>query len=102
MATVHVDWRAKKKSNAAIGLWRMFPRCWEKEPGSRISVSKVLDLLGFLWVLNQLRWALSIDSLYGTSPQQRSGASYNLEKVSIQEQDQSSQDRIDELDKGCR
>ena len=38
----------EKKSNVATGLWRTFPRCWEKEPDSRISVSKVLDLLRYL------------------------------------------------------
>ena len=38
----------ERKSTSATGLWRMFPRCWEKEPDSRISVSQVLDLLRYL------------------------------------------------------
>ena len=74
--------------------------CWRKEPECRISVSEALRVLR-LWVLNSLRRVLSVDSLYGTSPQ-HSGASHILEKVAARGQDQRSQERIEELDTGSR
>ena len=33
-------------------VWRVFTKCWEKAPDCRISVSRVLSLLRYLWVPN--------------------------------------------------
>jgi len=44
----------EKKRPLTIGLWRMFAKCWEAEPGSRISASEVLSFLLYLWVMFSL------------------------------------------------
>ena len=42
----------EKKRTLTTELWRMFAKCWVKEPGGRISVPGALDVLRYLWVLN--------------------------------------------------
>lgn len=79
-------------------LWRVFEKCWRKEPGGRISITRVLDVLRYLWVVDSLGPFVSVDLQYGTSPRQRSGTSYALEKVTAQVRDPLSQERIDKLD----
>jgi len=42
----------EKKRALTADLWRIFTRCWAKQPDGRILVSRVLELLQYLWVLN--------------------------------------------------
>ena len=90
----------KKKHKLTTELWRVFNMCWRREPERRISASEILRVLRRLWVMNPFRSVPFVDSLCGTSPQQRSGASYNLEKATAQGQSQPSQEYIDQLDEG--
>jgi hypothetical protein len=91
---------SEEKHTLTVELWRIFAKCWGKDPDSRISLTEALNALQYLWVLNSLRRVPPTDSLYDPSPQQRSGASYNLEKLNARGKDQPSQELIEELDKG--
>ena len=37
-----------KECTLTTDLWRMFESCWKKEPGGRISIPRVLNLLQYL------------------------------------------------------
>jgi len=90
---------AETKHALIEGLWRIFARCWGKDPAGRVSASEVLNVLQYLWVLTSLLRVHSADSLHDPSPQKRSG-SYNSKIATTQGKDQHSQERIDGLDKG--
>ena len=87
----------KKKHALATNLWRIFAKCWGKDPAGRVSVYETLDILRYMWVLTSFVYALPVDFSDGSSPR-RSG-SYNSKMVVAGGKDHQSQEQIDELDK---
>ena len=48
----------KEHALVTTELWRVFSRCWVKDPKGRISILDALTILQYLWVLMFFTWVV--------------------------------------------